>query len=76
MVIGWPGRPSMSVVRDCLKVGLHAGGQALVGALSFALMMALLARIGAAHLAASQIALTIMSVSFLPDSGLAEVASI
>lgn len=76
MVIGWPGRPSMSVVRDCLKVGLPAGGQALVGALSFALMMALLARIGAAHLAASQIALNIISVSFLPGYGLAEAASI
>ena len=75
-VIGWPGRPSMRVVRDCLQVGLPAGGQALVGALSFALMMALLARIGAAHLAASQIALNIISVSFLPGYGLAEAASI
>ncbi|MEE2758332.1 MAG: MATE family efflux transporter [Myxococcota bacterium] len=75
-VVGRARRPSLEVLRSCIAIGLPAGAQAGLGALAFATMTAVLARVGPAHLAASQIALNIISVSFLPGYGLGEAAGV
>ena len=43
---------------------------------AFAVMTVVLAQVGAAHLAASQIVLNIVSVSFLPGYGIGEASGV
>ncbi|MBV71300.1 MAG: hypothetical protein CMH52_08115 [Myxococcales bacterium] len=76
VVVGRARRPSIEVLRSSIAIGLPAGAQAGLGALAFATMTAVLARVGPAHLAASQIALNIISISFLPGYGLGEAAGV
>jgi len=69
-------RPGADVVRRALQVGLPSGCQGLVGVGAFLGMNLVLARTGAAHLAASEIVLRITSVSFLPGFGVGEAAGV
>jgi multidrug resistance protein, MATE family len=75
-VVGRPLVPTREVLRSTIEVGLPAGAQAGLGTLAFSAMTVVLAKVGAAHLAASQIALNIISVSFLPGYGLGEAAGV
>ncbi len=69
----WAGR---DVLRSSLTLGLPAGAQALVETLAFATMNVVLARMGAVQLAASQIVLNVVSLSFLPGYALGEAGGI
>ncbi len=75
-VVGRPLWPTREVLRSTIEIGLPAGAQAGLGTLAFSVMTVVLAKVGAAHLAASQIALNIISVSFLPGYGLGEAAGV
>ena len=71
-VIGRPRRPTREVLRSALAIGLPGGTQAMMGTLAFMAMTVILARVGAVHLAATEIALNIISLSFLPGYALGE----
>lgn len=73
---GWPRLPTAEVLRSALNLGLPAGMQALLGMGSFAAMSVALAKAGPAHLAASQIVINIISVSFLPGYGVSEAGGV
>ena len=75
-VVGRPERPTQEVLRSTIAIGLPAGAQAGLGTLAFSTMTIILAKVGTAHLAASQIALNVISVSFLPGYGLGEAAGV
>ncbi len=75
-LFGRPRLPGGEVLRSALSVGLPAGSQALLETIAFATMNIVLARVGPMHLAASQIVLNIVSVSFLPGYALAEAGGI
>jgi MATE family multidrug resistance protein len=75
-VVGRPLMPTREVLRSTVEIGLPAGAQAGLGSLAFATMTAVLAKVGSAHLAANQIALNVISVSFLPGYGLGEAAGV
>lgn len=68
--------PTVEVVRSCLKIGLPAGFQGLLGVFAFGAMNLLLARAGASELAASQIVINIASISFLPGFGVSEACGV
>lgn len=74
--IGRVGAPTMETVKSSLSVGLPAGVQGLLGVIAFVVMSVVLARSGAAHLAASEIVLHIASVSFLPGFGIGEAGGV
>ncbi len=59
-----------------LRLGLPMGVHSAVGVLAFGVFTAVLARMGTVELAAHQIALKVISVSFLPGHGVARAASI
>ncbi len=69
----WAGR---DVLRSSLTLGLPAGGQARVENRALATMKVVLARMGAVQLAASQIVLNVVSLSFLPGYALGEAGGI
>ncbi|MEL7372318.1 MAG: MATE family efflux transporter, partial [Myxococcota bacterium] len=71
--IGWPRWPTM---RRSLSVGVPAGIQGFSEIVAFVAMSAALARVGAAHLAASEIVLNIASLSFLPGYGISEAGGV
>lgn len=73
---GRPLNPGREVLASSVGVGLPAGLQWAQGTFAFALMTVVLARVGATHLAASQIVLQIVSVSFLPGYALGESAGV
>lgn len=75
-VVGLPERPTPEVLKSTIAIGLPAGAQAGLGTLAFSTMTIILAKVGTAHLAASQIALNVISVSFLPGYGLGEAAGV
>lgn len=75
-LFGRPTRPTWEVLRSTLTIGLPAGVQFSLGTLSFTAMNLALAQVGAAHLAASQIVVNVVSISFLPGFGLGEAAGI
>ena len=59
-----------------MRLGLPIGVHSAVGVLAFGVFTAVLARMGTTELAAHQIALKVISVSFLPGHGVAQAASI
>jgi MATE family multidrug resistance protein len=75
-VLGWPRWPGGEVLRGTVRVGAPTGAQLLLGVGAFTLMNVVLARVGAAHLAASQVVLQVVSVSFLPGLGLGEAGGV
>ncbi len=69
-------KPQWKLAKKLLRLGLPMGVRAALGVGAFAAFTALLARMGAEQLAAHQIALKIISISFLPGYGLSETATI
>lgn len=69
-------RPTRSVIQDTITLGLPSGGQALLEMSAFSIVQLLVARAGPAHLAANQIALNIISLSFLPGFGIGEAGGV
>ena len=64
------------VARKVVKLGFPMGVQQALGVAGFTAFTAMLARMGEAQLAAHQVALKIVSISFLPGYGLSEATSI
>jgi putative MATE family efflux protein len=62
------------LLRRIVGLGLPIGIQRVLGVGGFAVFTAMLARMGEAELAAHQIALRILSMSFLPGYGISEAA--
>ena len=71
-----PVMPSAEVVFSSVKVGLPSGMERLMGVFAFVVISLVLARIGAVHLAAFEIVLNIISVSFLPGFSIGEAGGI
>lgn len=69
----WPGR---EVAISGAAVGLPAGLQWAQSGFAFGIMSVVLARVGPAHLAANQIVINVMSLSFLPGYALSEAAGV
>ncbi len=65
-----------SEVGDLMQLGLPMGVRAALGTGSFTVFTAMIARMGEVELAAHQIALKIINISFLPGYGLSETATI
>ncbi len=72
---GWR-RPERQHARDVLRVGLPMGGRWMADIGGWALLTGMLSRLGAAEVAATQVVVRIVSVSFLPGHGISEAASI
>ena len=62
--LGWPRALSLDTIRRACAVGVPAGAQNLSGVGAFVVLNLALARTGATHLAASEIVLQIVSVSW------------
>lgn len=73
---GRPMMPSMEVVTSSVKIGLPNGTQRLLGVFAFTVVSLVLARVSTVHLAASQIVINIISVSFMPGWGVGEAGGI
>lgn len=72
---GWA-QPSWAEVRAVVGVGAPIGVRFLLDFGGWAALTALMARVGAAEVAATQVAIRIVSVSFLPGHGVGEAASL
>jgi MATE family multidrug resistance protein len=75
-LLGRPRLPGREVLSSALAVGLPAGSQSLLETIAFAVMNIVLAQVGSVDVAARQIVLNIVSVSFLPGYALAEAGGI
>lgn len=64
------------VVRDVLRLGAPMGVQQALSTAGFTAFTALIARMGEAELAAHQVVIKIISVSFLPGHGISQATSI
>ncbi len=73
---GKPVLAEWEVIRSSLLLGLPSGMQRMLGVFAFTVMSLVLGRVGAGHLAASEIVLNIVSVSFLPGFGISEAGGI
>lgn len=69
-------RALRDVGRAILRIGLPIGVHSAVSFAAFAVFTAVLARMGTVELAAHQIALKVVSLSFLPGHGIGQAASI
>lgn len=78
LVATWAkGRQAMQeVAPSVLRLGLPMGIHGAVGVLAFGVFTAIIARLGTVELAAHQIALKSISLSFLPGHGVARAAGI
>nr|WP_275426342.1 MATE family efflux transporter [Bradymonas sediminis] len=74
--VGWVRNIQWSFVPELLRIGLPIGVRSAVNIGAFAAFTAFLARMGEEQVAAHQIALKVMSISFLPGYGLGETATI
>jgi MATE family multidrug resistance protein len=63
-------RPQLAAVRRLLRTGAPIGGQWMLEMLSFSVFLTMVARMGDAPLAASQIFISLLSMSFMQASGL------
>jgi MATE family multidrug resistance protein len=63
--------PEMPAIRRLLRVGIPVGGQWMLEMLSFAVFLVLVARMGDVSMAASQIYICLLSLSFMQAMGLA-----
>src|SRR5690606_10891865 len=75
-LLGWLRLPSREVLTSARRVGLPAGAQGLLHVFAFLSMSLALAHAGAEHLAASEIVLHLVSVSFLPGVGVGEAGGV
>ncbi len=75
-LFGKPVLPEKEVIISSLKLGLPAAFEHLLGIMAFSVITFTLARISAAHLAASEIVISIVSISFLPGEGIGEAGGI
>ncbi len=66
----------LTVARDILRLGLPMGVRYVLGVMGFTVFTAFLARLGTVELAAHQIAIRVVSVSFLPGHGIGQAAAI
>lgn len=64
------------VAAKVLELGLPIGVRYALGVGGFTMFTAILARLGANHLAAHQVAIKIVSISFLPGYGISEAATV
>ena len=71
--VRWPGA---EVLRAGLTLGLPAGSQQVLCVLAFVVVGVVLANAGAVELAANEVVLNVMSVSFLPGLALGEAAGV
>ena len=71
-----PSMPGRAALRDVLRMGLPLGVQFVLEVGSFAVLVAILARVSAVDLAAHQVALQLVHFSFLPALALGEAASV
>ncbi len=71
-------RPSLDyeVAREVVRVGVPIGVRYVLDIGGFTVFTAIVARVGAAELAANQIAMKVISISFLPGHGLGEAATV
>ena len=74
--LGRPVLPDMEVFMSSLRLGLPSGVQRVMGVFAFTVISLVLARVGSAHLAASEIVLNIISISFLPGFGVGEASGV
>ncbi len=65
-----PIRPDTSAQRRLLRLGLPIGGQWVLEMASFALFLTMVARLGDASMAASQIFISLLSMSFMQAVGI------
>ncbi|MCA9543828.1 MAG: MATE family efflux transporter [Myxococcales bacterium] len=75
-LFGRPVAPGWPVLRDSLTIGLPAGVSALLSNSAFVVIGLVLAHVGAADLAAHEVVLNIVSVSFLPGHGIGEASGV
>jgi len=75
-LFGKPILPTIEVMLSSVKVGLPIGLQHMLDMTAFMLVNFVLARVGASHLAASEIVINIASMSFLPGYGISEAGGI
>ena len=75
-LFGRPLRPSLEVMISSIKIGLPSGMQRLLGVFAFTVGSLVLARVSTVHLAASEIVLNIVSVSFMPGFAIGEAGGI
>lgn len=73
---GAPVRPNAPLLRELWRIGLPVGIQWTLDVASFVAFVALLARVGEAHLAAHVIAIRIVSISFLPGHAVGEASGV
>ena len=74
--LGFEPSLDLDVARKIVRLGLPMGVQQALGVAGFTVFTALLARMGEAQLAAHQVAIKIISISFLPGYGISEATSI
>lgn len=65
-----PVAPNRRQIRRLMRTGLPVGGQWWLEMASFALFLTLVARMGAAPMAASQVFISLLSISFMQAQGL------
>ncbi len=76
ILFGKPILPSREVFWSAFNLGIPTAFQRLFGVAAFTLVSLIVARMGATQLAASEIVLSIISVSFLPGFGIGESAGV
>lgn len=69
-------RPERRILRDAVALGVPAGSQQLMMSGAFLLTTVIIAQSGAAHLAANQILVQVLAISFLPGFGIGEATGI
>jgi multidrug resistance protein, MATE family len=70
-----PVRPELAAIRRFLRTGAPVGGEWFMGMTSYAVFTALVARMGDAEMAASQMFVVLLSVSYMQAIGIATAAA-
>ena len=73
---GWYPTWKPDILKKVFELGVPIGIRATMGMLGWTIVTGMISRMGEAELAAHQIAIRIVSVSFLPGYGISEAASI
>lgn len=74
--VGWTPRLEPGVAREILVVGVPMGVRYVLDIGGFTVFTAVVARVGEAELAANQVAMKVISLSFLPGYGVSEAATV
>jgi MATE family multidrug resistance protein len=70
-----PVRPDLAAMRRFLRTGAPVGGEWFMGMTSYAVFTALVARMGDSEMAASQVFVVLLSISFMQAVGIATAAA-